>query len=116
MHKSFEHADVSAIIKPGEIYIFCDNEDREWPPESLDYIYTIRSEIEILPALDMEIRNLSNIYRFRRYLGYEKVSEDCHQFKMLCYDEEGKSTVLSQYLQRVVSFEEKLKEEAEWTR
>jgi hypothetical protein len=113
MHKSFEHADVSGIIKPGEIYIFCDNEERKLRPESVDYIYTIRSEMEILPALDMEMINISSVYRFRKYLGSEKISEDCHQFKMLCYNELGETTVISQYLQRVSTFEEKFKRHLE---
>jgi hypothetical protein len=113
MHKSFEGVSVSGIVKPGEIYIFCDNLERGWQPEPLDYIYTIKSEAEILPALDMEMKILADTYVLKKYLRSRKISDDCHQVKMLCYDEEGIEFVFSLYLQRIISFEEKLKIELE---
>jgi hypothetical protein len=108
MHKSFEGVSVSGIVKPGEIYIFCDNLERGWQPEPLDFLYTIRSEAEILPALDMEMKILSDTYVLKKYLRFKKISDDCHEFRMLCYDEEGIKVFFSLYLQRIFSFEEKL--------
>ena len=107
MHKSFEGISLSGIVKPGEIYIFCDNRDKGWQPEPLNLLYTIRSDAEILPALDMEMKVLADIYLFKKYLGFQKISEDCHEFRMLCNDDEGIKTKFSLYLHRIFSFEEK---------
>jgi len=113
MHKSFEGVTLSGIVKPGETYVLCENLDSTWQVESLDYLYTIRSEAEILVALDMEMTIISEIFQLIKYLGFRRVSEDCHEFRMLCYDEEGTEMIFSLYLHRITTLEEKLRAERE---
>jgi len=114
MHKLFQGLSVSGIVRPGHIYLFCDNLERGWHPEAVDFLYTIRSDDEVLPALDMELKILSDIYELKKYFGFTKISDDCYQFSMLCYERElGSKNRFSLYLQRIVSFEEKLRRELE---
>src|SRR5690348_5003298 len=53
MNKVFDGASVAGIVNPGDIYIFCDDQERGSAPGPLEYLYIIRDEKEILRALDM---------------------------------------------------------------
>jgi hypothetical protein len=102
---------VSGIIQPGHIYILCSESERGGYPEPIEFMYTIRAEHEILPAIDMEMNIvLASMYDLRKFCGVGKISDNCHQFKMVCYDKEGdRTTLYSLYLHRIMSFEEGLK-------
>jgi len=110
MNKIFDEVSVAGIVSPGDIYIFCDDQERGSAPGPLEYLYIIRNEKEILRALDMELCIvMAEYFEPIKFLGVRKVNASCHEFNMLCYDrksnEELKYTL---YLQRIQSFEESL--------
>jgi hypothetical protein len=109
MNKLFKDVSVTGIIEGDNIYILHDWSDRSSKPEPIEYLFTIRHEAEILPALDMAIcTELAEDYELREFLGWEKFSKDCYVFKMRCLDkQEDVEVEYSLYLHRIMSLAEK---------
>lgn len=110
MNKIFDGVSVAGIIKPGNIYIFCDNQDRGADPEPIEYLYVIKDDKEILQALDMELCIvMARHFEPIKFLRTRKVNKDCHEFSVLCYEKDSKEEVkYTLYLHRIQSFEEAL--------
>ena len=105
---------VKGIIKPGEIYVFTQSEDRLDEMEGPDISYTIQSDEELMAALEMEVfRVLPSWYNLKGFLGWEKLSDNCYQFRLSCHPSEySKRTVYSLYLHRMIHVSERL----EWVK
>ena len=99
------------IIRLGEVYIFSETKDRAYEMEPLDMAYVIQSDDEIAPALNMEIFDVMyGVYEFKKFIGYEQLTDDCYRFRMLCYEfRQRKRCVYTLYLHRVMKFCERLK-------
>ena len=110
MKKLFEGVSLKGIVKPGEAYIFNEHQSTGYEPEPIDILYLIRSEDDLIQALEMElIIVLSDLYEIRKFLGFQKVTEDCYRFKALCYQKEDRKQVEYRiYLHRIKSFNERL--------
>ena len=112
MNQVFSSISVSGIVKPGQVYILYENESRGYSPEPIEFLYTIRSDEEILRALDMEVCVVgAENWELRKFLGAREISGDCYELKFMVYvkDEECEKEQ-SMYLHRVLSFEEQLRE------
>jgi hypothetical protein len=113
MNKIFEGVSVAGIIKRGHAYIFDDCVNRGYDAGPIEYLYVIREEEEILPALDMEyFIFMAEFCEITQFIGIRKIDEDCHEFELLGYnkgelEEEVKFTF---YLHRLKTFEEHLSE------
>jgi hypothetical protein len=111
MHPALEGVSVAGLIKPGQVYILVEQSNSGFPAESIDSTYIVRTEREILEALDMQMSIvLADWYELRRFVGIRKICDDCHEFRMICYDMDMKErTIFSFYLHRLRSFSEELK-------
>jgi small nuclear ribonucleoprotein (snRNP)-like protein len=110
MHTAFEGVSVAGVIEPGQVYILCCESRRGFPAESIESTFTVRSEHEILEALDMEMNIvLADWIELRKFLNIQKIGDNCHEFRMLCYDKESEHRIVySLYLHRIRSFTEEL--------
>jgi hypothetical protein len=110
MHTVFQSLSVAGVIEPGQVYILCCESHKGLPAEPIELTFTIRSEHEILEALDMEMSIvLADWIELRKFLSIQKVCDDCHEFRMLCYDKESEHRIVfSLYLHRLRSFAEEL--------
>ncbi|MDO6431542.1 hypothetical protein Q4E93_13135 [Flavitalea sp. BT771] len=110
MNKIFDGVSVAGLINPGHLYILDASGNREGFPKSIAYMYCIREEKEILPALDMEFSIiLAEEYELKKFLGIRKISNDCYVFEVLCYEKQLKEKFKRLlYLHRIQSFEEYL--------
>jgi hypothetical protein len=110
MHTAFQTLSVAGVIEPGQVYILSCESHRGLPADSIESTYTIRSEHEILEALDMEMNIvLADWIELRKFLSIQKVCDDCHEFRLLCYDKESEHRIVfSLYLHRIRSFTEEL--------
>ena len=109
MHEVLNGVYIRGVVRSGQIYVFADFEDRGWSPEPLDWLYVIQWDADILPALDLELWALSELYEFKEYAGCEKRSDDCYEFRFSCLRKpEGTTKMYSIFLQRVMNCQEKL--------
>jgi hypothetical protein len=110
MNSKFEGVSTAGIINPGDLYIIFEEPNRGGDPGPIDFIYAIRKDEDILPALDMEMcMMMAESYELIRFEGVTRISSDCHEFKMFVYDkEDDEEREWSLYLHRIVTFEEKL--------
>ena len=108
MHKAFEHVSIAGTSRPGETYVLA--EDRPRPCDDIDDLYALRTDEEILLALDMDI-NLAcgEFYETRKFLGVTRISEDDYIIRVRCYEKGSKRLLVFAYcLHRVRSFQEEL--------
>jgi hypothetical protein len=110
MHRTLQGISTSGIITPGEIYVLIECESGSYGLDSLEFLYVITSEEEILTAIEMEICIvMAEDYTLKAFLGISKISADCHQFKMSCYYKPDRRRVeYSFYLHRITTFKENL--------
>jgi len=110
MNEVIKTIPTSGIVSPGEVYIFDERPDRAHSPDPIKYLYVIKREEEILPALEMEFCIvLAGEYELRQFLGWRKISADCQECKLICYDKVEETEVdYFLYLHRIMTFEEKL--------
>jgi len=108
MKTLFKNVSLTGVIRPGEVYTFTEDDDRGCGIDCLEYMYIIRSDDEIAPALDMEMFTILNdFYNFTTFLGHEKLSDDCHRFRVKAIPKsERKHIVYCFYLQRIMTFPE----------
>src|SRR5579872_4297955 len=106
MHKAFENVSITGTIRPGDTYVLA--EDRLRPFDEIDDLYAIRTDEEILLALDMDINLVcGEDYETRKFLGIIKISEDGYIIRVRCYEKLTKRLIVFAYcLHRVRSFQE----------
>jgi hypothetical protein len=98
------------IFASGHVYIFYETGNPEWDPGPIEFMYFIRSEDEIVPALKLEAEYTMEL-EIRKYLGCAKISEGCFEFKMLCFNSaENREEEFSCYLHRIRTTEEAVRE------
>jgi len=109
MHTVFQSLSLAGVIEPGQVYILCESHIG-FPAEPIESTFTIRSEHEIREALDIQLNIvLAEWIELRKFHSIKKVCNDCHEFRMLCYDKESKRRIVfSLYLHRLRSFAEEL--------
>lgn len=109
MNKGFQQLKLPAIVKPGEIYLLTHNLGKDELHEPYP-LYTVRSDEEVIAAMDMHIHLIhGETYEFRKFLGLKEIHEDTHVIKLLCYDKlYCVNTMVRFFLARMLSFEEKL--------
>jgi hypothetical protein len=114
MQNLLEGISVEGIIKPGEIYVFTESEDRLDEIEGPDISYTIRSDDELMAALEMEVFTvLPDWYDIKEFIGWERISEDCYRFRFSCDpNEQSRKKIHSLYLHRMIRVSERL----EWVK
>ena len=112
MNELFDRLSVVGIVVPGETYIFSEMANRGGDPGPISYLYVIRKDEEILPALEMEYCTvLADMFEIRRFLGMRKLTDDCYEFRTRCFEKEAKEEQdCCQYLHRVRTFKERLEE------
>ncbi len=110
MNNVFNEVSVAGIIEPGQLYIFDDGAHRGWSPEPIEYLFCIREDKEILPALDMVYCIiLAEDYELIEFLAARKLNKNCHEFKVLLNEKDsGKKVKRSLYLHRIQTFNEYL--------
>jgi hypothetical protein len=110
MNSLLKDIPVSGIIEQGQCYVLDEFEGSMFLIEPIDCLYVITSEQEIVRALDMTMCIIfEEAYEVRAFLGCLKISRDCHQFKMRCFDKQEDTEIdYSLYLHRIRSFEEEL--------
>jgi hypothetical protein len=101
--------DEGGIVNPGDIYILHDREEK-WDPGPIEYMYFIRGEEELMPALKREIEYIME-YTIFSFLGWTKISENCIEFLVSCYNPEEGCIEYSIYLHRIRSLEETLRDD-----
>lgn len=112
MNKAFDGVSLSGVAKPGQAYIWADDPNRDRYPDPIRYLYAMRTDEEILQAIELEMILLDDIHEVRKFLGHRRISDDCYQFNLICYDKEDDCEIIfSLYLHRLTSFQEKLKDE-----
>jgi len=114
MRNLLDGISLKGIIKPGEIYVITESDDRLAEIEGPGLSYTIRSEEELRAALEMEVYTiLPGIHDIKEFIGWEWLSDDCCQFRMTCVpDEWTEDNEYSLYLHRMMHFSEGL----EWVK
>jgi hypothetical protein len=110
MHPNLNGITTEGLIRPDETYIITEFEERGHLVDPLDIMYIIKSEDEIVPALEMQMFIiLKSFYDFKAYLGCEKMSDDCYAFKMQCVDKaDEEDCICYLYLHRLTTFKERL--------
>jgi len=110
METLFKDVSFAGVLRPGEVYLLTEHENRGLKMEPLEFLYSIRSDDEIARALDMTMfKLLKDYYDFKEFLGYDKVSKDCLRFRVKAIDKfERKNIVYPFYLQRLTTFQETL--------
>jgi hypothetical protein len=112
MNKAFDGVSISGVAKSGQAYIWSDHADRDRFPDPIRYLYAMRTDDEILLAIELEMTLLDDIHEVRKFLGHRRISDDCYQFNLICYDKEDDREIeFSLYLHRLMSFQEKLRGE-----
>ena len=108
MNKIFNDVSVAGILAPGQLYVLSEAPRDSLYPEPIEELFIIKNETEILIALDRIFGQMfADEYELVEFLGIRKVSDDCHEFKILgCLKKSEKNIMLSRYLNRVRSFEE----------
>src|SRR5882724_978329 len=109
MGKSFKSIPEAGIFKPGDLYIFYEDKDPGYDPGPIEFMYFIRSEDEIMPALRMEIEQVL-WFRLKNFLGCTKISDTCYELKMECYDPEEGDIQYSLFLHRIKTVQETMRE------
>jgi hypothetical protein len=109
MNKGFQQLKLPAIVKTGEIYLLTHNLGKDELREPYP-LYTIRSNKEVIAAMDMHVHLIhGDTYEFRKFLGVKEILQDTHVIKLLCYDKlYCVNTMIRFFLCRMLSFEEKL--------
>ena len=108
MNKIFNDVSVAGILVPGQVYILSESQSSLAPLESIEELFVIKREAEILISLDMMYGQMfAEDYELVEFLGIRKINDDCHEFRILCWDRKFKKNVeRSQYVNRIRSFEE----------
>lgn len=98
------------IFDPGDIYVFLSYEDPGYDPGPLEFMYFIRREDDIMPALELEAEHYM-WYKIKEYLSCTRVSESCFEFRMRCFDpEEDDDIIYSLYLHRIKTLQDAVRE------
>jgi hypothetical protein len=112
MKKTFKPISEVRICRPGEIYIFCESDDPGWDPGPIEFMYIIRSDDEIIPALKMDVEGYLS-YQIKRFVGCAKISDSCFELKMECYDPEEGDIKYSVFLHRIKTLQDAIREACE---
>lgn len=112
MRQLFAGVSVAGILLPGEAYILVEERNEGMEPGSINSLYLIRTDNELLEALEFEYGTFySEIFQLRKFLGWKKITADCCEFRSLCYDvEDRRNRVNKLYLHRIKSFKESKRE------
>lgn len=111
MNKAFDGVSVSGVAQPGQAYIWAEVSDRGMCSDPIMYLYIMKTNEEILQGIDLEMTVLDDIHEVKQFLGHTRISDDCYQFSLVCYDkEDDREIIFSLYLHRLISFQEKLKD------
>jgi len=108
MNKIFNDVSVAGILVPGQVYVLSESQPDWIPTGPIEELFVIKSEAEILIALDMIYGQMfAEDYDLVEFSGIRKINDDCHEFRILCYDRKFEENVeFSQYVNRIRSFEE----------
>ena len=109
MHQFLNGVPTDGILAPGEVYIFTECESRACHIDPLHFSYVIKSEREVLPALEVELTSLEDYYDFKDYTGCKRISDDCYVFRFQCLEKpDMKKKVYALYLHRMMSLQDVL--------
>jgi len=114
MQKLLDGISLKEITKPVEIYVFTNSEDRFENMRGPALGYTIRSDEELITALEMEVYIVwATTYEFKEFMGWRRLSEDSYEFRLSCIPSEHyRRNVYSLYLHRIIKVNERL----EWVK
>ena len=108
MNSILKDISVANIVTPGDIYILIVHKSNG--PDTMEYMYCIKSDDEIIPAIDMEISCYTD-YNLKKFIAWERITPSCIEFKFFSYDKEEKKNVKhALYLHRINTLEEALQE------
>jgi hypothetical protein len=112
MNKLFDGVSVVGIVVPGEAYIFSEKASPAWDPGPISYLYVIKKDEEILPALEMEFCTvLAEMFEIRKFSGMRRVTDDCYEFRTRCFEREVKEEQdCCLYLHRLRTFKERFEQ------
>jgi hypothetical protein len=107
MNKKFDSTQFSGIVKPGEIFILV---EKGYCIDEPDNLYTIRTDEEVVEALEMYVNIVCwEHWTFRSVLSMKMTSDDDHEIELLVYDTKFDNDVrLRLLLHKVKSFNEEL--------
>jgi hypothetical protein len=112
MGKAIDMACFTGIIKPGDIFILCEEADPGADAGPIEYMYSIRSIEEIAPAVEMVMEIiLAEMYEYKHFLGVRKKDCQIYEILLMCYDKAGEEEInYSLYLHKIQTFEENLRD------
>jgi hypothetical protein len=109
MKARFKPINETLNFNPGDIYILDERESRCYDPGPIEYMITVRSVDEIMPAIKLHFYIVE--YELRAFIGCAKLSDYSYELKMLSYDPDEGVKKYSLFLHRIKTFNEILEEE-----
>jgi hypothetical protein len=94
MVENLNNISFTGITKPGCIYFFSDERIRKADAGSLDFLYFIEKDRQILPALKMEIGFIDDVYDQIKFLRARKIDNNCHEFLFECVEKNSRQNGL----------------------
>jgi hypothetical protein len=109
MNSILEKIPIANIIVPGDMYILNGIKSSRGTIDSMDYLYFIKADEEIIPAIKLEISFTD--YTLKKFIGWKRITPSCVEFTFFSYDKEEKKYVMhSLYLHRIKTVQEALQE------
>lgn len=98
----------AGIFKPGDIYVFSED-DRGYGLDVVDYVYIVKNEEDILLGLEFDIGYLAE-EELLEIMSCERVNDNSFKLE-LSVRVEGEEELQTLYLHRLVTIQERIAEE-----